>query len=191
MSGSADTTEEDHELIKRVADGDRFALERLYAKHHVRVFRFIRRFESNEATAEDLANDVFLDVWNQAAKFEGRSQVTSWFLSIARFKALSERRKRRNVVDPDDALSKMADPADDPEIVAQKSNKSEMLKMCIGALSEDHRVIVDLVYYHERSISEIAEILEIPQNTVKTRMFHARKNLSEIMKQNGVDRGWP
>ena len=58
-------------------------------------------------------------------------------------------------------------------------------------LSPDHREIIDLVYYHEKSIPEIAEILDIPQGTVKTRMFHARKKLGEILKQEGVDRGWP
>ena len=155
------------------------------------IYRFIRRFVNNDATAEDLANDVFLDAWQKASQFEGRSKVTSWLLAIGRFKALSEHRKKRKTVDPDEALGAMEDPSDNPEVIAQKTDKGNALKECIKMLSEDHRVIIDLVYYHERSIKEAAGILEIPENTVKTRMFHARKNLSALMQQRGLDRGWP
>lgn len=178
-------------LIGRVGAGDREAMRLLYARHHVRVFRFILRFVPDSATAEDLTNDVFIDVWRQAGRFEGRSQVSTWILGMARFKALSDRRKVRNVVDPDDALAEIEDEGDTPEVTAQKKDKAEALRNCIAKLSADHREIVDLVYYHDKSIKEVAEIVGIPENTVKTRMFHARKNLSGLMQQAGIDRGWP
>src|SRR5690606_13377824 len=87
-------TTSDEVLIGRIATGDRLAMQVLFARHHVRVYRFVLRLVRNEATAEDLISEVFLDVWRQAGKFEGRSQVLTWLLSIARFKALSAMRKR-------------------------------------------------------------------------------------------------
>lgn len=182
---------DDGVLIGKIANGDRDAMRRLYARHHVRVYRFILRFVSDSATAEDLTNDVFIDVWRQAGRFEGRSQVSTWMLGMARYKALSDRRKVRNVVDPDDALGEVEDEGDTPEVTAQKKDKAEALRKCIATLSAEHREIVDLVYYHDKSIKEVAEIVSIPENTVKTRMFHARKNLSAAMKRAGIDRGWP
>ena len=87
-------TTSDEVLIGRIAGGDRLAMQVLFARHHVRVYRFVLRLVRNEATAEDLISDVFLDVWRQAGKFEGRSAVSTWMLSIARFKALSALRRR-------------------------------------------------------------------------------------------------
>lgn len=182
---------DDGVLIGQVANGDREAMRQIYARHHVRVYRFILRFVSDSATAEDLTNDVFIDVWRQAVRYEGRSQVSTWILGMARFKALSDRRKVRHVVDPDDALGEVEDDADTPEVSAQKKDKAQALRKCVAKLSAEHREIVDLVYYHDKSIREVAEIVGIPENTVKTRMFHARKNLSTEMKRAGVDRGWP
>src|SRR5690242_21394197 len=87
-------TTSDEVLIGRIAGGDKLAMQVLFARHHVRVFRFVLRLVRNEANAEDLISEVFLDVWRQAGKFEGRSSVSTWLLSIARFKALSSLRKR-------------------------------------------------------------------------------------------------
>src|SRR6202790_4207690 len=84
----------DEVLIGRIANGGRVAMQVLFARHPVRVFRFVLRLVRNESTAEDLISDVFLDVWRQADRFEGRSAVTTWLLSIARFKALSSMRRR-------------------------------------------------------------------------------------------------
>src|SRR5690349_10484646 len=94
----------DEVLIQRIAQGDRLAMQVLFARHHVRVFRFVLRLVRNEATAEDLISEVFLNVWRQAGKFEGRSAVSTWLLAIARFKALSElRRKPEHELDEETA----------------------------------------------------------------------------------------
>ena len=89
----------DEALISRIAGGDRLAMQVLFARHHVRVYRFVLRLVGNNATAEDLISDVFLDVWRQAAKFEARSAASTWLLAIARFKALSALRRK-----PDEEL---------------------------------------------------------------------------------------
>jgi RNA polymerase sigma-70 factor (ECF subfamily) len=181
----------DEVLIGRIASGDRLAMQVLYARHHVRVYRFVLRLVSDPTTAEELISEVFLDVWRQANRFEGRSAVSTWLLAIARFKALSALRRRTDEELDEDAAAAIEDPSDDPEVSLQKKDKGDILRKCLTALSADHKEIIDLVYYHEKSIEEVAEVLKIPENTVKTRMFYARKKLAELLKAAGVERGWP
>jgi RNA polymerase sigma-70 factor, ECF subfamily len=181
----------DEVLIGRIANGDRLAMQVLFARHHVRVFRFVVRLVRNETTAEDLISDVFLDVWRQAGRFEGRSAVTTWLLSIARFKALSALRRRPDEELDEETAGAIEDPSDDPEVALEKKDKSAIIRKCLMGLSAEHREIIDLVYYHEKSVEEVAEIVGIPENTVKTRMFYARKKLAELLKAAGIERGWP
>ena len=184
-------TTSDEVLIGRIADGDRLAMKVLFARHHVRVYRFVLRMVRNEATAEDLISEVFLDVWRQAGKFEGRSTVSTWMLSIARFKALSTLRRRNEEELDDETAAAIEDLADDPEVALAKKDKGTALRQCLDRLSTEHREIIDLVYYHEKSVEEAAGIVGIPEATVKTRMFYARKKLGELLKEQGIDRGWP
>ena len=184
-------TSSDDVLIARIASGDRLAMQVLFARHHVRVYRFVLRLVRNEATAEDLISEVFLDVWRQAGKFEGRSAVSTWMLSIARFKALSALRRKPEQELDDETAAAIEDQADDPEVTLAKKDKGAALRQCLTALSAEHREVVDLVYYHEKSVEEVARIVGIPEATVKTRMFYARKKLSELLKERGIDRGWP
>jgi RNA polymerase sigma-70 factor (ECF subfamily) len=163
----------------------------LFARHHVRVYRFVLRLVRNDATAEDLISEVFLDVWRQAGKFEGRSAVSTWMLSIARFKALSALRRRPEEELDDKTAERIEDQTDDPETTLAKKDKGSLLRQCLSKLSTEHREIIDLVYYHEKSVEEVAGIVGIPEATVKTRMFYARKKLSELLKEQGIDRGWP
>ena len=180
----------DEILIGRIAGGDRLAMQALYARHHVKVFRFVLRLVRNEASAQDLISEVFLDVWRQAARFEGRSAVSTWILAIARFKALSSVRRRKEAQLDEEEAERIEDEADTPEVALQKKDTGEVLRQCLAKLSPDHREIIDLVYYHEKSVEEVAEIVDIPENTVKTRMFYARKKLAELLKAAGVERGW-
>jgi RNA polymerase sigma-70 factor, ECF subfamily len=181
----------DEVLIGRIAKGDRLAMQVLFARHHVRVYRFVLRLVRNESAAEDLISEVFLDVWRQAGSFEGRSAVSTWLLAIARYKALSALRRQPEEELDQDIAEAIEDPGDDPEVAVQKKDTSEILRKCLTALSTEHREIIDLVYYHEKSIEEVAQIVGIPENTVKTRMFYARKKLAELLKAAGVERGWP
>jgi RNA polymerase sigma-70 factor (ECF subfamily) len=184
-------TTSDEVLIVRIAGGDRLAMQVLFVRHHVRVYRFVLRLVRNEATAEDLISEVFLDVWRQAGKFEGRSAVSTWMLSIARFKALSALRRKPEQELDDKTAEQIEDHADNPEVALSKKDKAAVLRQALSKLSAEHREIVDLVYYHEKSVEEVAGIVGIPEATVKTRMFYARKKLSELLKEQGIDRGWP
>ena len=112
-------------------------------------------------------------------------------LAIARFKALSALRRRLDGELDEETASAIEDPTDDPEIALEKKDKSAMIRKCLVGLSAEHREIIDLVYYHEKSVGEVAEIVGIPENTVKTRMFYARKRLAELLKAAGIERGWP
>jgi RNA polymerase sigma-70 factor (ECF subfamily) len=181
----------DAELIRRIAGMDQLALRALIGRHQVRTFRFLMRLVRDEAQAEELTNEVFMEVWRNAGRYEGRSQVGTWLLSIARNRAISRLRKRRDLGWDEDAAAEIADDDDDPEVVAQKHDKATALRRCMDELSTEHREIIDLVYYQEMSVSEAAEIVSIPENTVKTRLYYARKKLSELMLAKGIDRGWP
>jgi RNA polymerase sigma-70 factor, ECF subfamily len=181
----------DEGLIQRVAGGDRLAMKVLFARHHVRVYRFVLRLVRNEALAEDVISEVFLDVWRQAGKFEKRSAVSTWLMAIARFKALSALRRRVDLELDEKTAGAVEDHADDPEVVLQKKDKSEVLRECLNSLSVEQREIIDFVYYHEMSVEDVAQVVGIPESTVKTRMFYARKKLGELLKASGVERGWP
>ncbi len=138
---------------------------------------------ATKTVAEDLLSDVFFDVWQQAGRFEGRAAVTTWLLSIARFKALSARRRRTHAELDETIEATVADSADNPEIALQKKSRSELVRTALMTLSPDHREIIDLVYYHEKSVEDCALILGIPVATVKTRMFYARKKLAEQVQE--------
>jgi RNA polymerase sigma-70 factor (ECF subfamily) len=182
---------DDAELLRRIAAGDETALRGLFARHQTRVFRFVLRLVGTAAVAEEVTNEVFLEVWRNAGRFEGASAAGTWILSIAHHRAVSHLRKRREETWDEDAAGALEDVADDPEVAAQKSDKGAILRLCLEQLSPEHKAVVDLVYYHELSVGEAAEVLQIPENTVKTRMFYARKRLSELLKAAGIDRGWP
>jgi RNA polymerase sigma-70 factor (ECF subfamily) len=151
------------------------------------VLRLVR----DESNAEDLISEVFLDVWRQAGRFEGRSAVSTWLLAIARFKALSALRRRTDAALDEETAEAIEDTSDTPETALEKKDKSAVIRKCLVHLSAEHREIIDLVYYHEKSVEEVAEIVGIPENTVKTRMFYARKRLADLLKAAGIERGWP
>ena len=153
----------------------------LFARHRVPLYRFVLRIVRDATLAEDILSDAFLVVWQQAAQFEGRSSVSTWLMSIARFKSLSALRRRIDTVLNDEVAERIADPADNPEVALQKKNRAQVLRDSIAALSHEHAQVIDLVYYHGKSITEVADIIAIPESTVKTRMFYARKRLAQLV----------
>ena len=155
----------DETLIQSIAAGDRQAMKVLFARHNVRLYRFILRTVRDEAAAEDLVSEVFLEIWRHADKFQTRSSVSTWLLAIGRNKALSALRRRRPTEELDGhAAQAVEDLQDGPEAV------------------------MHLVYYHDKSIEEVAQIVSASPNTVKTRMFYARKRIAEMMAAQGFDR---
>jgi RNA polymerase sigma-70 factor (ECF subfamily) len=126
----------------------------LFARHQTPLYRWLLRLVRDEALAEDLLSDVFLDVWRQAASFEARSSVLTWLLAIARYKALSALRRRTDQHLDDETASAIADPADDPEIALLKKDRNELLRRSLVKLSPEHEDVIDLVYYHDQYPSQ-------------------------------------
>jgi RNA polymerase sigma-70 factor, ECF subfamily len=176
----------DESLVARVAQNDRRALQLLFGRHRQRVYRFALRLVGNAATAEDIVNEVFLELWRRAASFERRAQLSTWLLAITRNKALSALRVR--VDQPlDEAMAEaMPDPAINAEDSLQASERNALVRRWLERLSPAHREVIDLVYYHEKSVDEVAAIVSVPAATVKTRMFYARKRLAELVKEIGI-----
>jgi RNA polymerase sigma-70 factor (ECF subfamily) len=178
---AATETFSDEVLIRRIANGDQLAMRTLFARHRLAIYRWLLRLVDDEALADDLLSDVFLDVWRKASSFERRSSVSTWLLAIARHKALSARRRRRDVELNNDLASTVADPADNPELVLERKNREELLRHSLARLSPEHGEVIDLTYYHGKSIKEIAEIIGINEATVKSRTFYARKKLAQLV----------
>ncbi len=180
----------DNILLQSMADGDKNAFKLLYMRHHTRVFRFVMRIVGNESTAEEIVNDVFLQAWRHAQEFKGNAQVTTWLLAIARFKAISEYRRRS-----EDQLDKwtaagLEDCSDLPSTSMEKRERSAILQKCMVKLSPIHRDVIHMIYYQGKKIEEVAQFTGTPISTIKTRMHHARNRMAELLAEAGVDRAW-
>jgi len=169
----------DKTLIRRIAAGDQSAMRALFARYRVRVYRWLLRLVDDESLAEDLLSEVFLDLWRHAASFEARLSLSTWLLAIARHKALSARRRRTDAELDEATVSTVPD---DPKVTLHKKSRAEALRQSLLQLSPDHREVIDLAYYHGKSVKEIAEIVSISEATVKTRMFYARRKLAELVE---------
>jgi RNA polymerase sigma-70 factor (ECF subfamily) len=187
---SIDQQMSDQALVALITRRDKHAMQVLFARYSVRMFRFLLRFVDSESLAEDLVSETFIEVWRHAGQYEARSLVSTWLLAIARHKALSALRQRSTDELDDDAIDSIEDPGENPEIAMQKTERSAILLNCLEQLSPAHREIIDLVYYHERTIGDVAKIIGVPQNTVKTRMFYARRGIAKLMAAQGVERAW-
>jgi RNA polymerase sigma-70 factor, ECF subfamily len=182
LAATAGKTSSDEILLEQIAAGSKSAMQILFARHRTYVYRWLLRLVSNETLAEVLLSEVFLDVWRQAGRFECRSSVSTWLISIARHKALSARHRRVEAELDEKIEATVADPADDPEVALQEKDRGELLRRALIRLSPEHRQVIDLVYYHGKTVDEVAHILDVPSATVKTRMFYARKKLAELVK---------
>jgi RNA polymerase sigma-70 factor, ECF subfamily len=174
----------DETIITAIAAGDGGAMRILYNRHHVQVFRFVTRLVGDAIAAEDIVSEAFTDVWRHAGRFEGRSTVATWIMAIARFKVLSARRRRHDVELDERVAETVADQACTPEEAILEMDRSAQLRDALMKLTTGHREILDLIYYHDKTIDEVAQIIQIPKNTVKTRMFYARKRLAQLLAQH-------
>jgi len=171
-------------LLNLIARGDKCAMKTLYCRHRLSIYRFSLRLTGDPTTAEDIVSNVFLNVWRCANEFEARSQVSTWLLAIARNLAFSTWRRRTSEEPVPSTIEQIEDSADDPEIALHSVERRAILAHCLRHLSAAHREVIDLVYYHEKSVSEVSEIVGIPKATVKTRMHYARKEIANLLAQH-------
>jgi RNA polymerase sigma-70 factor (ECF subfamily) len=172
-------------LLQETAHGDGDALRYLYDRLGQRVFRYIFRLVGDHQKAEDLTIDTFTEVWRSAGKFRGDALVSTWVIGIARNLTMSDlRRNRVPMEELDDSFS--YDP--DPLQICAGGEQERLVKEALWRLPVIHREVLDLVFMQEMNYEQIACIVSIPVNTVKTRVFHAKAKLREILENMGVNR---
>jgi RNA polymerase sigma-70 factor (ECF subfamily) len=169
-------------LVAAIAHGDRSAMQALFNRYQVSIYRFALRLTRNRESAEDIVSEVFLEVWRHADRYEGRSRVSTWLLAIARNLACSAVRRRQTESLSATDLERLVDSSDTPDVLTFRSQQRTILARCLNELSPAHREVIDLVYYHEKTVGEVAEIIGIPQATVKTRMHYARLEIAKLLR---------
>jgi RNA polymerase sigma factor (sigma-70 family) len=174
-SGKA-VPETDLQLLARIREGDRSAFEQLYRLYHPRLTRFLQSLIKRPTIVEEVLNDTLMVVWTRPDSFHGASKLSTWVFAIAYRKAMKGLRKQDEAVEDADAERRESlEPG--PEDSSGRARVHVLLMEAMAELSPAHRAVVDLTYFHELGYREIASILECPVDTVKTRMFHARRHL--------------
>lgn len=163
-------------LFARVIGGDRAAFEELYRLYHPRLTRFLLNLIRRPTLVEEVLNDTMMVVWDRADSFNGASKLSTWIFAIAYRKAMKGLKRQDEAVEDKDADNRASAEAS-PEDESSRHRINALLMRAMDELSPAHRAVVDLTYFHELGYREIATILECPVDTVKTRMFHARRHL--------------
>lgn len=175
--GTNATRREELALLARVARGDRRAFAELYRVYRPRLYGYLRRLLPQPSDVDEVLDDVMLVVWKDAAKFRGEARLSTWVFGIAYRKALNAMRSERRYEAP---LDRGADIAG---VAGPVNDEREWIAAALARLSPDHRQVIELTYTSGFSYKEIAEIAGCPVNTVKTRMFHARRRLRMLLPQ--------
>ena len=168
------------ELFERVRSQDLQAFERLYRHYHPRLTRFLMNMMRRPQLVEEVLDDTMLVVWKSADSFRGASKLSTWIFAIAYRKALKALRRWDEPIEDKLALTRES-PDAGPEHQARHQQIEGVLLTAMNQLSADHRAVVDLTYFHGMGYREIAEIMDCPVDTVKTRMFHARRHLKRLL----------
>lgn len=172
---------EEKDLLKRIAQGSEEALEIFYDAYEQAVYSFALSRLHNEFEAAECLNEVMMEVWKGAHRFEGRSKVKTWLLGITNFKVIDRLRKRgRQAADSLEESTLVDDNCTVADAIAGLED-AHQVKICIEKLSDPHRQVIHLTFFEGLSYPEIAEIVDCPEGTVKTRMFHAKQKLKHCL----------
>jgi RNA polymerase sigma-70 factor (ECF subfamily) len=176
----------ERELLERVKARDVDAFERLYRLYQPRLARFLSNLLRRPQLVEEVLDDTMMVVWQTAASFRGTSKLSTWVFAIAYRKALKARARWPDPVEDDERdLRASNDAAPDAELEQERLRKA--LVRAMAGLSPEQRAVVDLTYFHGLGYREIAQILSCPVDTVKTRMFHARRRLKQALSGTLAD----
>ncbi len=188
MQVGAGWMDADHKfLIEQVAVGDKQALAALYRSLERPVYKFILSRLNDPFEASDILHEVFMDVWRSADRFEGRSKVQTWIFGIAYRKSIDVMR-RRGRVSLTDETPEVEDDSPDAVACLAAGEEAEHVHYCLGTLKDDHRSAITLAFFQDMTYGEIAEVEGVPEGTVKTRIFHAKKLLLRCLSGR-VERG--
>jgi RNA polymerase sigma factor (sigma-70 family) len=171
---------DERELLARVSAGDLQAFERLYRMYQPRLARFLISMLQRQQLVEEVLDDTMMVVWQTAGSFRGSSKPSTWIFAIAYRKALKAKMRWPDPVEEDEFDTRVSEePGPDDQLHHQRLHNA--LREAMETLTAEHRAVVDLTYFHGMGYREIAEIVECPVDTVKTRMFHARRRLKQAM----------
>jgi RNA polymerase sigma-70 factor (ECF subfamily) len=171
---------DERRLLERIGARDVRAFEQLYCAYHQRLTRFLSNMLRRPDLVEEVLNDALLVVWNRPEKYNGASKLSTWIFAIAYRKALKALHRRDEPVeDPREDARASGEPG--PEQLLQQHQARRLLREAMQSLSAEQRAVVDLTYFHEMGYREIAEVMDCPVDTVKTRMFHARRRLKAVL----------
>ncbi len=168
-------------LLNKISSGDESAFADFYRLYEVRLHRFISSKLNDSFEASDILNEVFLKVWQKAGTFEGRSKVSTWLFGIAYFKTMDRLRKKLPYTVADDDFLEIEDNAPTQLSHAVTDENAGDVRFCLEALKAAHRSVMELTFYNELSYKEISTIVGCPENTVKTRMFHAKQSIKRCL----------
>lgn len=175
--GAASTSRSNEDgLMARILTRDIAAFEELYRNYHGRLTRFLVRLIHRPTLVEEVLNDTLMVVWDRAETFNGTSKLSTWIFGIAYRKAMKALRGQDEPMEDHGAETRV-DPDGTPEEELGRNRRQVLLARAIRELSPEHRAVVEFTYYQEMGYREIAAIMECPLDTVKTRMFHARRHL--------------
>jgi RNA polymerase sigma factor (sigma-70 family) len=175
-----DRREEDWALIRRIGTGDQVALEQLYKQFYQVLNRFVFQVTRQTEYVDEVINETMFVVWEKAARVVPRAKASTWILGIAHNKALQVMYRGRHVGSATRDAEDAVDLTVDEEPALRTIEMEEMLFKALRALTPEQRAVMELVYYHGLHYSEIADIIGCPENTVKTRVFHARRKLRSL-----------
>ncbi|MBT4162801.1 MAG: sigma-70 family RNA polymerase sigma factor [Gammaproteobacteria bacterium] len=177
--GSED--EEDLKLLQRIAAKDKIAFEKIYRKFYPRLTRYLSRMMRRPDMVEEVVSDTLFVVWEKADSFQGRSKVSTWITGISYLKGIKALDKLKTMPEQHADDLQDNDPIPDSHDLIHKVGLEEWLINGLDRISADQRSVVELTYFSGHSYKEIAEIMQCPVNTVKTRMFHARRRLAKLL----------
>lgn len=181
------TSEDPKILMERVATGDEEAFAELYRMLEPRVYRFILSKLNDSFEAADILNEVFMEVWRSADRYQGRSKPTTWIFGIAYHKVMDRYRKNKPEDLTDPAELEATDESADQATVLAAFEESVHLRACLDELKPAQRAVVELAFFEDLAYREIAEIVDSPEGTVKTRIFHAKEALHHCLSQRMGD----
>jgi len=182
-SSRGEEDQRDLDLLQRVATRDRVAFESLYAKYHPVLSRYLSRIVRRPEMVEEVVSDTLFVVWQKAEQFQGRSKVSTWITGIAYLKGIKAIDRLRLQPEQQVAYPSDVETMEETASLIERLGLSEWLAEGLDAISADQRSVIELTYFNGHSYNEIAEIMDCPVNTVKTRMFHARRRLAKLLPQ--------
>ncbi len=168
------------QLLQGIRHGRRADFESMYRIYHPRLQRFLAQLLRQGDLVEEALNDTMMVVWQRADAFDGRSRLSTWIFGIAYRKALKALSRLDLPVDAEPADERQ-DPSPGPEQRLAQNQLRVRLQRALGQLSVDHRAVIGLCYFHDMSYEDIAHVVGCPPETVKTRMFYARRRLRLLL----------